>query len=91
MWVYAREADKPAVFVVGESVLRDSTRPVADFRDKAVLAFDQKDVTGLEIVTADDTIAAEQADGRWRLSRPRALPADSDTIRDFLESSAGLA
>src|SRR5262245_42352163 len=85
VWVYAREADKPAVFVVGESVLRDTTRPVADFRDKTVLAFDQKDVTGLEIVTREDTIAVEQADGRWRLTRPRALPADSDLIRDFLE------
>src|SRR4029453_7185096 len=55
VWVYAREADKPAVFVVGESVLRDTTRPVTDFRDKTVLAFDQKDVTGLEIVTRDHT------------------------------------
>jgi Domain of unknown function (DUF4340) len=89
VWVYAREADKPAVFVVGESVLRDTTRPVTDFRDKTVLAFDQKDVTGLEIVTRDDTIAAEPADGRWRLTRPRALPADADTIRDFLDKLRG--
>jgi hypothetical protein len=83
--VYAREAGKPAVFVVGDSVLRDTTRPLADFRDKAVLAFDQKDVTALEIITRDDTIAVEQADGRWKLTRPRALPADGDTLRDFLE------
>jgi len=89
VWVYAREADKPAVFVVGESVLRDTTRPVADFRDKAVLAFDPKDVTGLEIVTADDTIAAEQADGRWQLIRPRALPADSGILRDFVDKLHG--
>jgi hypothetical protein len=85
VWVYAREAGKPAVFVVGDSVLRDTTRPLADFRDKAVLAFDQKDVTALEIITRDDTIAIEQADGRWKLTRPRALPADGDTLRDFLE------
>jgi len=85
VWVYAREAGKPAVFVVGDSVLRDTTRPLADFRDKAVLAFDQKDVTALEIITRDDTIAVEQADGRWKLTRPRALPADGDTLRDFLE------
>jgi hypothetical protein len=85
VWVYAREAGKPAVFVVGESALRDATRPVADFRDKSVLAFDQKDVTGLEIVTRDDTLALEQADGRWKLTRPRALPADAETVRDFLE------
>jgi len=85
VWVYAREAGKPAVFVVGDSVLRDTTRPVAEFRDKTVLAFNQPDVTGLEIDLRDDKIALEQADGRWKLVRPRALPADSDTVRDFLE------
>src|SRR4030095_14392686 len=85
VWVYAREAGKPAVFVVGDSVLRDPTRPIAEFRDKTVLAFNQPDVTGLEIDLRDDKIALEQADGRWKLVRPRALPADSDTVRDFLE------
>src|SRR5881409_1444009 len=85
VWVYAREAGKPAVFVVGDSVLRDTTRPVAEFRDKTVLAFDQKDVTGLEIDTRDEKIALERADGRWKLTRPRPLPADNDTVRDFLE------
>jgi len=85
VWVYAREAGKPAVVVVGESVLRDTTRPVAEFRDKSVLAFDQKDVTGFEIVTRDDTLAVEQAEGRWKLTRPRPLPADADTVREFLE------
>ena len=85
VWVYAREAGKPAVFVVGDSVLRDSTRPVAEFRDKTVLAFEQREVTGLEIDTRDDKIALEQADGRWKMTRPRPLPADADTVRDFLE------
>src|SRR5437667_9691003 len=46
VWVYAREAGKPAVFVVGDSVLRASTRPAAEFRDKTVLAFEQREVTG---------------------------------------------
>jgi Domain of unknown function (DUF4340) len=85
VWVYAREAGKPSVFVVGDSVLRDTTRPLADFRDKAMIAFDQKDVTGLEVVTREEAIAVEMADGRWKLSRPRALPADGDTVREFLE------
>lgn len=85
VWVYAREAGKAPVFVVGDSVLRDTTRPLADFRDKAVIAFDQKDVTGLEVATRDDTVAAEMTEGRWKLSRPRALPVDGDTVREFLE------
>src|SRR6266403_4899769 len=85
VWVYARETGKPAVFVVGDSVLRDTTRPVAEFRDKTVLAFDPKDVTGLELDMRDEKIALEQADGRWKLTRPRALPAAGDTVRDYLE------
>ena len=85
VWVYAREAGKPAVFVVGDSVLRDATRPVAEFRDKTVIAFDQKDVTGVEIDTRDEKIALEQADGRWKMTKPRPLPADGDTVRGFLE------
>ena len=85
VWVYAREAGKPAVFVVGDSVLRDTTRPVAEFRDKTVLAFEQKDVTGIELDLRDDKIALEQSDGRWKLTRPRPLPADADTVRDLLE------
>jgi hypothetical protein len=85
VWVYAREAGKPAVFVVGDSVLRDTTRPVAEFRDKTVLAFEQRDVTGLELDIRDEKIALEQADGRWKVTKPRPLPADADTVRDFLE------
>src|SRR5947209_1157004 len=80
-----REAGKPAVFVVGDSVLRDTTRPVAEFRDKTVLAFEQKDVTGVALDLRDEKIALEQADGRWKLTRPRVLPADADTVRDFLD------
>jgi hypothetical protein len=85
VWVYAREAGKPAVFVIGDSVLRDATRPVGDFRDKTVLAFEQKDVTGIALDLRDEKIALEQVDGRWKLTRPRALPADADTVRSLLE------
>lgn len=85
VWVYARERDKPSVFVVPDSVLRDAIRPVADFRDKAILAFDRKEVTGLDVVTRDDVLALETADGGWRLTRPVALSADGDVVGDFLE------
>ena len=85
VWVYARERDKPAVFVVGDSVLRDATRPVADFRDKTILAFDRKQVTGVDIVSREETLGLESADGGWKIVKPVALPADGDTINDFLE------
>jgi hypothetical protein len=85
VWVYARERDKPNVFVIGDSVLRDATRPASDFRDKTILAFDRQQVTGLEIVTREDTLALEPAEHRWKLTRPVALPADPETVGTFLE------
>lgn len=85
VWVYARERDKPAVFVLGESVVRDATKPVADFRDRTILAFDAKDVSGFEIVLPDQTLAVEGAPRAWRITRPVALRADNDTVTDFLD------
>jgi hypothetical protein len=89
VWVYAREKDKPSVFVVGESVLRDATRPVAELRDRTLLRFDRKEISAIEIATRDDAMTAELADGKWKLTRPVALPADADTINEFLEKLAG--
>jgi hypothetical protein len=85
VWVYAQERDKPAVFVVPDSVLRDATRPVADFRDKTILAFDRRDVSGLDIVLRDETLALESTDGKWKLTRPRPLPVDDQAIADLFE------
>lgn len=85
VWVYARESQKAAVVALSEGVLRDVTRPLADFRDKTVLAFDGKGVSALEIQTREETLAAEQVDGKWRLTKPVALAADGETIGDFLE------
>jgi hypothetical protein len=89
VWVYAREHDKPAVFVLGDSVLRDATRPVADFRDKTILAFDRKQVTGLDIASRDETLGLESTDGTWKITRPVTLAADGDTVNDFLEKLGG--
>jgi Domain of unknown function (DUF4340) len=85
VWVYAREQGKPAVFVLGDSVLREATRPVVDFRDRTILAFDRRDVTGVDIVTDADTIAVEPAADKWRITRPVALPADTAEMNDLLD------
>ena len=85
IWVYAREAGKPAVFVVSDTVLRDVTRPLADFRDRTVLAFEARQVSGFEIATREETLAVERVDGKWKLTRPMALPADTETVTEFLD------
>jgi hypothetical protein len=88
VWVYAREHDKPAVFVLPDSVLRDATRPVADFRDRTILAFDRGSVSGVDIATGGETIAIESADGGWRITQPVTLPADTTELNDLLEKLA---
>jgi len=85
VWVYAKERDKANVFVLGESVLRDATRPVADFRDKTVLAFSRPEITGIEIVTAAESIGLEPDGQKWKIVRPVARPADADSVSEMLE------
>lgn len=86
VWVYAKAKDKPAVFVLSDLVLRDATRPAADVRDKTILAFDRKDVTGLEVTVDGTRMAAEpEAESKWRITKPVALPADWEAISDFLD------
>ena len=85
VWVYAKERDKPNVFVVGESVLRDATRPVADFRDKTVLAFSRADVTGLEIVTPTESMTVEPDGQKWKMTQPTPRAADTESVSGLLE------
>ena len=85
VWVYGREVGKSAVLALPDSVLRDATRPVTDYRDKTVLAFDRSNVTGLDIATPDEGLGLESADGKWTLTRPVPRPADPDVVGDFLE------
>ncbi len=85
VWVFAQERGKPAVVLLGESVLRDATKPVADFRDKTILSFDRKEVTGFQLGLPDAAVAVEQSGDAWRMTAPKALTADTDTIGDFFD------
>jgi len=85
-WVYGKAKDKPAVFTLSDGVLRDATRAVVDFRDKTILAFDRKDVTGLEIALNGERMSAEpEAESKWKITRPVSLRADGEAIADFLD------
>jgi len=90
VWVYAREGDKPAVITMSESVARDTARPVADFRDRRVIAFDRRNLTGIDLEVAGDQIGlVADEPGKWRIVKPRALRADAEMVADFLEKLEG--
>jgi Domain of unknown function (DUF4340) len=86
-WVYARLDDRPAVVLVPDSIARDAEKPVADFRDRTVLAFERKDVKGFEIKTPGGPGVAAQLKGtdQWSLTSPMAVAADRDQVTSLLE------
>jgi len=90
VWVYAREGGKPAVITLSESIARDASRPVADFRDRTVIAFDRRNVSGIDLdVNGDQIGVVADEPGKWRIVKPRALRADTDLIAEFLDKLEG--
>ena len=85
-WVYAKEGGKSAVMTVSEVAGRDIARPVGDFRDKTVIAFDKKNVSGVDLEVGGDQISLTSDEPRkWRILKPNAYRADSDLVADFLD------
>jgi hypothetical protein len=85
-WVYAREGSRPGVVTVAELVARDVERPVADFRDKTVVAFDRKNVTAMDLEVGGDRVSlVSEEPGRWRIVKPAAYRADGELVGAFLE------
>jgi hypothetical protein len=95
IWIYARRGDKPAVFLLSDLLVRDAEKKVSDLRDKTILAFERKDVKGIEVKTRGQTLAAEESasagspGGEWRLTAPLQIKADGDKLSAFLEKLKG--
>jgi hypothetical protein len=87
-WVYAQAGTKPAVLLVPDSLLREAQKKPSDFRDKTVLAFEAKDVKGLEVTPRQGpTVTAElKGPDDWRLTAPVAVAADREQVGALLES-----
>jgi hypothetical protein len=91
VWVYAREGSKPAVVAIGDSISRDVTRPVAEFRDKVLFAFDRRNVSAvdLDLDGSKMTLEAEEG-GKWRIAKPGPFRGDADMITEMLDKLASV-
>jgi hypothetical protein len=85
VWVYARETGKPAVVALPDGVLREATKPVSDFRDRTILSVDRKEVSGFDVTAEGQTMSVDHAGDAWRITKPVALPADTEAIGDMFE------
>jgi len=91
IWAYAQEGSKPAVILVPDSLLRDAQKSVADFRDRTVVAFERKDVKGIEVHPATGPRLETQLKGTddWQVTSPLAVPADREQISNLIEALKG--
>jgi hypothetical protein len=85
VWVYAREAGKPAVVALPDGVLREATKPASEFRDRTILSVDRKEVSGFDVTAEGETLSVAHAGDAWRITKPKALPADTEAIGDMFE------
>src|SRR5438034_226891 len=85
VWVYAREAGKPAVVALSDGALREATKPATEFRDRTVLAFERGQVSGFDVTSEGETLAVTHAGEAWRITRPVTLPADTEAVGEMFE------
>ena len=91
VWVYAREGSKPAVVAIGDSVSRDVTRPVAEFRDRTLFAFDRRNVSAVDLDLDGSKMTIEAEDGgKWRIAKPGPYRADAEMITEMLDKLASV-
>jgi hypothetical protein len=84
-WVYGRAAGKTAVVALPESMLREATKPAADFRDRTVLAVERGQVSGFDVVAGGGTVSVDHVGEAWRITKPVTLPADTETVSEMFE------
>ena len=91
IWVYGQEGGKPAVLLVPDSLLRDAQKSASDFRDRTLLAFERKDVKGIEVHPRGGPRLEAQLKGAddWQVTAPVAVPADRESISNLIEALRG--
>ncbi len=95
VWVYAKQGDRPSVFLTSDLLLSESEKKVGDLRDKTILAFDRNDVKGVEVKWKGQTLVAEESapkestSAEWRVITPLQVKADREKLSTFLEKLRG--
>jgi hypothetical protein len=77
------------VVAIGDSVSRDVTRPVAEFRDRTLFAFDRRNVSAVDLDLDGSKMTIEPEDGgKWRIAKPGPYRGDAEMITEMLDKLA---
>lgn len=82
--IYAKLHSSNRVFLVGATIETAVDKSTFDFRDKSALAFDQAQVTSLELASSAQTIRLEKSGEEWKLVKPLQAPADFVSVNGVL-------
>jgi hypothetical protein len=95
--VYARDVSRALVATVGEDLLTDIRKTVADLRRKDVFEFRSYSANRVEVARGAETMAFEKVKGtgtdtteKWRRVLPSAGDVDQAKVETFLSALTGL-
>lgn len=86
--VYALVDQHDRVALLPSAVLSSADKPLEEFRDRSVLAFNSWEVNGVELRTPRAQFRLERRGDGWFLTAPRELRADENAVRDLLDAVA---
>ena len=91
--VYARDAARPLVFTVEESLVDELMRPPDVYRQKDLFTFRSFNATRIEIAQPDSTLVLEKSDGdppEWRRLEPAPGQVGQPQVTALLSALSGL-
>lgn len=87
---YAKLANGPAVFVIGDTLARAADKPALDLLDPVLLRLDAPQLQRVQVKSPDGALALERKGDTWRVVEGPGSPftADSEVVAS-LESTCG--
>lgn len=88
---YIKLTDKPAVLLIGAGFTAESGRTLKDLRSHALISLTADQMKRATIKRGDgSTIEAVRDGDKWKLTKPRAYPADKEAVGQLLSAIASV-
>ena len=91
--IYARDAARPLVFTIEQSLVDELMRLPDVYRQKELFAFRSFNATRLDVAQPESTLVLEKADGdspEWRRLQPAPGEVDQSEVAALLAALSGL-
>lgn len=73
---YAKDASRPAIFVIDKDLIDKSQRPLMDWRDKSLAKLERDKVDSVELTRGTETLSIKKEGSDWKLADGRKLQWD---------------